>query len=352
MPALTPEWLMDLESEMQIIQEDEYSALSEDLFWSDLAVVQPSTSRRELLMFFLKTSLIEDLGVKGGKVTFDDLVAKMTEVENRFAGNGLKLTRQQVEDSDGGGAQLAEEWSRQTAAEVAYWPQGKLVDLIQAGEAATSLGYDGVPYFAKNHPNLPGDTSVTYANLFSGAANSTPSTDPGDALYPGAFDIMALSDDAALAKLGELRAYVASIRMPDGKRPRRLRPLNFYAGPKVATRLVHLTKTTLIAKDTATAGAGGSADVAGQVQHLAFGKVVEVDEFALEGGFYFSSSIGARKSALGAFARTIREAFATRFFGVMDSDRLSAMEELEWHNKGRDGYAYGHPYLFGKVKTT
>jgi hypothetical protein len=350
MPALTPEWLHDFESEMQVIQEDEYAALSEDLFWSDLAVVRNSTSRRELLTFFLKTAMIEDLGVKGGKVTFDDLVSKYTEVENRFAGNGLKLARQQIEDTDGNGVHLGEEWAKQTAAEVAYWPQGKLVDLINAGE--TGIGYDGIAYFAKNHQNLPGDTTVTYANLFSGAAASTPATDPGDALYPGAIDILALTDDAAIAALGNLRAYVASIVMPDGKRPRRLRPLDFYAGPKVATRLAHLTKTTLISKDTQTAGAGGSADVKGLVEHLKFGKVVEVDEFSSFNGFYFSSSIRSQKSALGAFARTMREPFSTRFFGVMDSDALSRMEELEWHNKGRDGYAYGHPYLFGKVKAT
>jgi hypothetical protein len=349
MPALTPQWLTDFETEMQLIQEDEYAALSESLFWSDLMVVRPSSSRRELFAFFLKTALIEDLGVKGGKMVYDDLVSKFTEVENRFAGNGLKLHRQQIEDTDGGGANLGEEWAKQTAAEVAYWPQGKLVELIQAGE--TGLAYDGKAYFAKDHPNLPGDPSVTYATLYSGAAASTPATDPGDALYPGAMDLLALSDDLAIEALGKLRAYVATIKLPDGKRPRRLRPMNFYAGPRLATRLVHLTQTSMIAKDTQTSGAGGSADVKALVQHLNFGKVIEVDELAADTSFYFSAS-AITGSALGAFVRTLREPFSTRFYGVLDDVELSRMEELEWHNKGRDGYAFGHPYLFGKVKTS
>lgn len=347
MPALTPTFVMDLESEMEVIREDEYSRISENLFWSDLTVVRPSTSRRKLLAFFFKTAMIEDLGVKGGKITFDDLVSKMTEIEARYAGNGLKLHRQQFEDTDGDGVDLATEWAAQSAAEAAYWPQSKIVELIQAGESG--VGYDGVPYFAKNHPVLPGDTTTTYANLFSGAANSTPSTDPGDADYPGAIALSA-TDETAINQLASLRTYMATIRMPDGKRPRRLRPLDIYAPPQLAPRLVHLTKTTTIAK-AATSG-GGSADVKAFVEHLNFGKVIEVDEFANEPGAFYVSASPITGSALGALARVEREAFSTRFFGPMDDVELSRMEELEWHQKGRDGYAYGHPYLLAKVKST
>lgn len=350
MPALTPTFLMDLESEMEVIREDEYSRLSENLFWSDLAVVRPSSGRRKLLTWFFKTALIEDLGVKGGKVTFDDLVSKYTEIEARFAGNGLKLYRQQFEDVDGDGVDLAGEWAAQSAAEAAYWPQSKLVELIQAGEAATSLGYDGVPYFSQAHPVLPGDPSVTFANIFTGAANSTPVTDPGDAAYPGAIALSAV-DATAIAQLTTLRTYIATIKMPDGKRPRRLRPLDIYAPPQLAPRLVQLTQTKMVAKDAPSGGAG-AADVEKYVEFLKFGKVVEVDEFANDATSFYVSASSITTSALGAFARIEREAFATRFFGTMDEAELSRMEELEWHNKGRDGYAYGHPYNFFKVKAT
>lgn len=350
MPALTPTFLMDLESEMESIHEDEYSRLSENLFWSDLAVVRPSSGRRKLLSWFFKTALIEDLGVKGGKITFDDLVSKYTEIEARFAGNGLKLTRQQFEDTDGDGVDLAAEWAAQSAAEAAYWPQAKIVDLIQAGEAATSVGYDGVPFFSQSHPVLPGDPSVTFANLFTGAANSTPSTDPGDASYPGAISLSAV-DDTAIGQLASMRTYISTIRMPDGKRPRRLRPLDIYAPPQLAPRLVQLTKTTMVAKNAPSGGAG-AADVAAFVQHLKFGKVVEVDEFANDATSFYVSASAITGSALGALCRVTREPFFTRFYGPMDDVELSRMEEFEWHQKGRDGYGYGHPYLLFKVKAS
>lgn len=343
MPALTPTWLADVESQMQHIQEDEYRRLSENLFWSELMVTRPSSSRRELLSWFFKTALIEDLGVKGGKMVFDDLVAKYTEVENRYAGNGLKLTRQQFEDTDGDGIDLAGEWARQSAAEAAYWPQAKLVDLILAGETGT--GYDGVAYFAKNHPNLPGDTTKTFANLFTGAADSTPATDSGDADYPGAIALSA-TDATAISQLAEIRTYISTIRMPDGLRPRRLRPMDIYAPPQMAPRLAFLTQTTMIGKDS------GSADIKPLIQHLNFGKVIEVDEFSGDATSFYISAAQITGSALGAFARIEREAFSTRFYGVLDDVELSRMEELEWHQKGRDGYGYGHPFLFFKVKAT
>jgi hypothetical protein len=343
MPALTPSFLMDLESEMEHIQENEYARLSENLFWSDLAVVRPASGRRKLLSWFFKTALIEDLGVKGGKMVFDDLVSKYTEIEARYAGNGLKLTRQQFEDTDGDGVDLAAEWAAQTAAETAYWPQSKIVELIQAGE--TGIGYDGVAYFAKNHPVLPGDPSMTYANLFSGAADSTPITDPGDADYPGAVALSA-TDATAIDQLKDIRTYISTIRMPDKKRPRRLRPLDFYAPPQMAPRLVSLTQTKFIAKDN------GSTDMEPLIEHLAFGRVIEVDEFQNDPTSFYITASTIGSSALGALARIEREPFSTRYFGVMDDVELSRMEELEWHHKGRDGYGYGHPFLLFKVKAT
>lgn len=342
MPALTPQWLADFESsKMEDASDTAYAYASEGLFWEELLMVKPTTSRRQLFSFFLKTAQIEDLGIKGGKMVYDDLVAKYTEFEARYAGHGLKLHRQQFEDTDGEGPDLAVNWAAQSAAEQAYWPQAKLVELIQAGEASNS--YDGVPFFANNHPCLPGDGSVTYANLFTGAANSTPATDPGDAVYPGAVSLSAV-DATAMGQLASIRTYISTIRMPDGVRMRRLRPLNIYAPPQLATRLVHLTQTKFIGKDS------GTVDNEPMISHLAFGKVVEVDEFANDATSFYISATSLASSQLGAFVRVLREPFSTRYYGVMDDVELSRMEELEWHTKGRDGYGYGHPFLFFKVK--
>ena len=82
------------------------------------------------------------------------------------------------------------------------------------------------------------------------------------------------------------------------------------------------------------------------------GKVVEVDEFANDATSFYVSASAITGSALGALCRVTREPFFTRFYGPMDDVELSRMEEFEWHQKGRDGYGYGHPYLLFKVKAS
>src|SRR5262245_16651716 len=101
MPALTPSFVMDVESRMQIITQGEYERLNANLWWQNVAKMRPSTGRREIVMWLLSTAQISDQGL-GGNIRFDDIVSQYTEITNKFSGAGLKLSRAQLEDTDGG----------------------------------------------------------------------------------------------------------------------------------------------------------------------------------------------------------------------------------------------------------
>lgn len=110
MPALTPTFVMDLESRMRKITENEYLRLtaSEHMWWQKITRVIPSGSRREIITWILNTAQLEDQGL-GGNIAFDDMMILETEYTAKTAGKGLKIRRQQFEDLDGNGVQLASE---------------------------------------------------------------------------------------------------------------------------------------------------------------------------------------------------------------------------------------------------
>jgi len=359
MPALTPQFLFDFESRMQAITEDEYSRLLSNLWWSQIMKTMQSTSKKEMVAWLMSTAQIEDLGKKGGNMPFEDLVSNTTEFENRYAGAGLRLLRQQVEDTDGKGLELAAHWSKDIGTYMAYWPQKKLAEAMKNGELATSTGYDGLPFYSKSHPLKPGDPSKTYANLLSGAAASTPSTDPNDAGYPGAIVIGdSVTVDVALQNLAKLRSYIASIKMPNGVDPRFLRPSRILAPPALMPRLVQLTGAKTIAQ--AAAGGAGTNDVEGLIKFLNYATPIEMDELAgyESDSTFFVVAEQITSSQLGAFVYVDREPFNINYYSGQEAGAtgldaiLNRAEELEWHCKGRNVVGYGHPYLIFKVKAT
>lgn len=353
MTLVTPTWLQDLESNMKMVAEREFTALSAELWWSKITRVRPSTSRRELISWFLSTAKIEDLGVDGGNMTFEDMVARYVEYEARFAGRGLRLKKAQFEDTDGDGVDAATEWQMEMAGLSAYWPQKQIALLIKNGTAATSLAYDGKPFFATDHPVNPFKGGLTFANLFTGAASSTPSTDPNDALYPGACPIdESVTLDVALANLGKVIAYIRSQRMPNNEDPRGLRPAQIIGGPRLQQRIVQLTNAKTIAQ-AASAG-GGSADVEAVIKSLGFVEPIIADEFATvdDGKAYGIGMKQMGTSQVGAFTYVEREPFKTRYYdGSIDAD-LGRRNELEWQHEGRNVAGYGHPYLFALCKSS
>ncbi len=340
MPAITPSFLFDLESNMRKIVEDEYTRLASNLWWSKMMKVVPSGSRREIITWLLNTAQITDQGL-GGNIAFEDMVLLETEYASKSSGTGLKLRRQQFEDLDGNGVQLATQWSRDVAAYAAYWPQKQAVSLLKNGSASTALAYDGLPFFSASHKCNPKDSGAgTYSNLFTSNAR----IDAG------------VSADTALANLQTVFANIASIKMPNGVDPRRLRPAGILANPKLFPRAVQLTNAKFIAQVAGSGAAqGGSGDVEALIAAMGYGQPIVADELA---GFesdttYFVIAEQISTSQLGGLVYVDRDPYRITYYtgtggGTGVDAVLDRSDELEWHQKGRNVAGYGHPYLLFK----
>jgi hypothetical protein len=347
-------FVFDLESRMKIIQENEFSRMSagENQWWEPFMKVRPSVSRKELLFWILSTATIETQG-KGGNIEFDDMTILETDYTALDAGKGLRIRRQQFEDLDGNGVQLATEWTAQISAYAGYWPQKKLAQLVVNGEAATSLAYDKQIFFSGSHPNNGVDSSDgTYSNVFTGAASG---------IYPGALKIdESVTLDVAFANIGKAIAYIKSLKMPNGKDPRFLIPRYLVVPPALETRALLLTDAKYFA--LASTGGAGSADVEGVIRKRGLGVPVVADELgsAMTGTAADDTSwyIGCEQlttSQLGAFVYVDREPFKITYYtgqggGTGVDAILDRAQMLEWHTHGRNVGGYGHPYAFFKAK--
>jgi hypothetical protein len=343
MPALTPSFVMDLESRMQVITEREYERLRANLWWQSITKMRASTGRRDVLTWLLSTAQIKDQQ-KGGNIAFDDLVAQYTEIENKFSGAGLKLQRAQLEDTDGGGMELAGQWSADIGAYMAYWPQKQAAYMLKNGHTASLFtAYDGKAYFASDHPYNPFNTGAgTYSNILTGASSGS---------YPGTCPIDDTVDlDDALVNLGKIFAYISTLKMPNGEDPRFLRPKTLLVPPRMFPRAVQLTSAKFLAQ---VAGSGaGSADVEAVIKSLGFATPQQADELA---GFESDTTfyVGCEQlssSQLGAVIYTEREPYRINYYGTVDQASLGRSQELEWQCHGRNVVSAGHPYLLFKCK--
>jgi hypothetical protein len=346
-------FVTDLESRMQIIQEREYArmAASENQWWAPFMKVRPSQSRKELIFWILSTAAIELQG-KGGNVRYDDMSIMETDFTALDAGKGLEIRRQQFEDLDGNGIQVATEWTEQISAYAAYWPQKMLANLILKGEGTSvATCYDGLPFFSQSHLLNPQKAGVgTFANLFTGAASGG---------YPGALKIdESVTVDVALANVGKAIAYIKSIKMPSGKDPRFLVPKFLVAPPALQTRAVTLTDAKFISMSS-NGGGGGTTDVEGVIKRWGLNTPVIAPEFAssITGDATDDTSwyIGCEQmtsSQLGAFVYVNREPFAIQYYTGQDGANvlLARAQKLEWLTHGRNLAGPGHPYAFFKFK--
>lgn len=346
MPAITPQFMLDLESRMRVIINDGYSRLLDNLWWDTIAVKRTTEAAREVLVWLLSTAQIRDEGPKGGNIHFDDLVTAQTTLEHRFSGAGLKLLRQTLEDTDGGGVNLAATWSRDIAAQMQYWPQKGVANFVKnAHTASFATAYDGKAFFATDHPVNPYRPTVTYANLLTGAVNGA---------YPGALPIdESVPFETAFANLQKAFAYIAGIKSANGEDPRGLRPVALLVPPRLKLRADILTGARYL--PFATAGGGAApADVEGLVRGLGYARVIQADELA---GFendttYFIVTNENANPDLGGIVYIEREAYSINFYGPQTDAELSRATEFEWHCRGRNAVQAGHPYALIKVKAT
>ena len=356
MGALTKSFLVDFETNLRSIVESSYSAFAANLWWDRFMLSRPTSSRKEIYAWLLSTAQIRSVNKFGGEMPFEDIIQTSASFEVGAAAAGLKLRRFQLEDLDGHGVDIAAKWAEDIGRYMSYWPQKQLVSLIKNGETGTT--YDSLAFFSDAHLCDPTSaaTSATFANLFTGAAASTPSTDPNDAGYPGALPIDAsVTTDVALANIGKAVAYIKSIKMPNGVDPRFLRPKALVVPPALQIRAQQLVNARFIAQ--AAASGGGSADVSSLITNLGFSEPVVVDEFSGDDTTWYIACEEVTGTQIGAFLYLDREPFRITYYtgqggGTGVDAVLDRADELEWHCKGRNVAAYGHPYLFFKVKAT
>lgn len=345
MPALTQSFLIDLESRMQQITENEYGRLLKNQWWQNVATLRGSESKKEHLYWLIDSAKIErpNAAHGGGQAIFEDILSKKTEYENLNATAGLKLKREKFEDLDGNGVQLAAHWSRGMGAYAAYWPQKMVAEALRANPDT----YDGLSFFNAAHPVNPFfPTYGTFANVFTGAASGA---------YPGAVPIDAsVTPDVALANLQKVIAYIAQIKMPNGEDPRGLRLSKIIHPPALTARAQQLTNAKFLAQ-AATAG-GGAADVEAIIANQGLGTPIQADELAAAFGgsdtSYYVVAEEVGTSELGAFTYLEREAFSILYHGEIDDAQLARKSELQWLTRGRNVVGAGHPYLLFRCDGT
>ena len=349
MAQLTPSFLFDLESNMRVISEREYERLLKNLWWRNVAKVMDSKAKKERINWLLDTAKIERPNAShgGGQAIFEDIVMNTTEFENQNAVGGLELKKEQIEDLDGNGVDLATHWSRQMGAQAAYWPQKQIAAAIKANPVT----YDTLPFFSpigSPHPVNPFNIPAgSFANHFTGAPSGS---------YPGALPVGgATTLDVAIENINKALAYVASIKMPNGEDPRMLKLAGILHPPLLTSRMQQITQAQFIAQ-AATGGGAGSGDVAAVIRNFGLGTPIEAPELGVNFGGsdsdYYLLVEEITSNELGAFVYVDREPFSMIFHGPMTDAQLARIRKLQWTTEGRNVVGAGHPYLMFKVSAT
>jgi hypothetical protein len=343
MSAITPAFLIDLETNMKLISAQEYQRLASNLWWTQIAKTTTSGAKKERVSWLLDTARIQATGKGGGNIEFEDIVSQTQEYEHENAAAGLKIKKEQLEDLDGNGVEIASHWSRQIGAYASYWPQKQLAKAI----IANPVTYDTKRFFAVDHPVNPFNLSAgTYANLFTGSASG---------IYPGALKIDdSVTVDVALGNLAKIIAYTASLRMPNGEDPRFLVLDKLFIPPRLAARAQQLTNAKFIAQ---IAGSGAaSADVEAVIRNFGLGQPIVCPELqAAFGGSDTDFYVGMSELTTnphGAFLYSNREPFSVLYYGPQNDAQLARIREFQWMTEGRNTIMPGHPYLLFKVQGT
>jgi hypothetical protein len=343
---ITPAFVSNFETRLNTLISEQATRIVRNQVWDKFVDVKTSEAGRELYFFLLESAKLQREG-QGGNKRFEDVAATYFEVVNENVGAGLVLTKNEIEDNQMAGSSLkgmpaldyAASWARNMGAQAARWPQDTLFDLLALAEA--QIGYDGVAFFSKAHPvDMFNVGAGTYANLFSGAAASTPSTDPQDASYPGACPIdEAVALDVAATNFAKAVAYIQGLKGPEG-RPRNLRVVSAAGGVGLRKRLAEVLDTKMLTLD----------GIENVVSRYGIEPVICSEIPATDLSYYliceFSSGEG------GPLIYQDREPFALTSYDALSFPELARMKRFEWHYDGRNAMAFGHPWLIFKVKKT
>jgi hypothetical protein len=320
---------------MRLITSRDYDRLLSNLWYTRITKTIPSGAKKEQISWLLDTAQIRPTG-HGGNVRFDDIVGLTTSVENLNAAAGLKVKKEQFQDLDGNGIDLATHWSRTVGAYAAYWPQKSVAKAI----LANPVTYDGFAFFYNAHPVNPfivGGPTYSNINTAGSGVGAVPIDD-------------SVTVDVAIKNLAKVIAGVANIKMPNGVDPRFLRVGTILHPPAMTARVQQLTNAKFIAQ--AAASGGGSGDVEATIRNFGLGQPVEVPELAAAFGgsdtTYYIATEDILTSDLGAFCYVNREPFTVLYYGPQTDAQLARIKEFQWTSEGRNVVMPGHPFLLFK----
>lgn len=344
----SPEWLHDLEQNMKSITVDAYKSLLDKMWWNKVAIEKESMAKKELLAWLISTATIKTM--ESGQADFEDILSAYTEIENSFASAGLRLKKEQLEDvfngvPGGEGLQMAARWSADVGRYAAYWPQKLVAAAILNGASAGHTTYDGLTFFNTAHYVNGLDTADgTFSNILN----------PTTVGHATRID-SAVTVDAAVDNLSAVRAYIASIAMPNGVDPRNLKIRSILHPPALRSRVVQMTGASLIAQ--AAASGGGGADITPIIADWQLDKPLEAPELAATYGgsdttYYVVAGSVVGEDELGALVYQLREQFSVLYHGLEASAELARKRELQWLSQGRNAVGYGHPYLLFQVNVS
>ena len=388
MPDITPTFVMQYERRMKAITENEYARrlASDKTWWTKIMRTTPIEGATERVTWLLDTATIEPIGPTGSAgLTFQNMVTQTTEYPTFKHGKGIRIMRDQLEDLNGTGLDEAAKWSENIGNETAYYPQVLATQLILNGTATdgSANAYDGVPFFIGNTTSTIGGVTVTghpynpYQPTLGGYSNWLTSSSSGS--YPGACPIdESVTPDVALYNLGKAIAFIASVKMPNGRDPRFLTPTAIVVPPRMAPRLRELLGAKFLAQAAATGG--GSGDVAALISGWGLGEPIVAHEFGASFTYSFQqpfvqASSGnvtylpetvsgsdttyyiiceeMRSTQLGGLLYVTRKPFKVNYYtgdagGTGMDAILDRTDEFEYHCKGRMSGQYGHPYTIFK----
>lgn len=318
MAQITPTFAIDFQRNLNVRYSNAWARALGELWYPRITLVQPSDSLEELYEWMLETAQIVPTGKSGGMLTFEDIVAVSHSIKNENFGHALALNRNQIEDNK---YDRAAKWAADAGSAGAYWPQRQAAALIMDG--TIKKGYDGVSFFHASHPVNPFDSSEgTYKNIWTGMPLTA-------------------------ANLAIAIAYIRSLKGPNDA-PRYLKPKLLMVDPSNTLIAGTITGAEIITDPTNPTGGAPATNIIKAQYGLGF--PLEVPEFADEEGVWYLA-VEANQDAFEApIVYQERKPFELTSYTTMTQAELDRVNNFEWHHRGRNTAAYGHPYMLHRFE--
>lgn len=323
--VITPTYIQNFETNLVFRASNAWRRTNSMLWWPRLMLLQSTGSALEYVEWMLETARIQSTGPKGASIHYDGLAALSQTLRHEHFGNGLELYRADIEDDK---VARAPAWATSTGEACAYWPQRLLAERMQNGKVTTLNGkpnaaYDGKAFFAVDHPINPYDVGLgTYSNLHVGTAFTAENL----ARVVAYIETINHAGSAPMGALPTITVFPTNYRYR----------ANQYLGAEQFN-------------DILVAGASAS-----NVFKTAYGFEPPIfgAELNSEPTVWYVGIPAMEDAFDGAFGYLEREAFNINTYSPLDQASLADVQTFKWHNRGRNGSFYGHPYRFHRCESS